>query len=185
MLSVGSARQFILTRKATLLPNGKGGGEASGVIVVFYLHLRAASPSPASTTCLSWQPRGAHESLGWAERGGARACAQLAGRQPRGTTSPPRTGALPGQGEKWETEANWLVLLQQVYSRNNTWDQTPSIPLFGSMGSLCYMKDKKFPTIQNRHGNRQVANLPTPVPFQEEAIVEATVIPFFLFSGNA
>lgn len=143
MLSVGSARQFILTRKATLLSNRKGGGEASRIIVIFYLHLRAASPSPASTNCPSWQPCGAHKSLGWGGRGGVRTWARLAGRQ-QGTPD------IPSQGEKGETEANWLVLLQQVRSRNNTRDQPPGFPLSGSVGSLCYMKEEKIPAIQIR-----------------------------------
>lgn len=167
MLSVGSVRQFILTRKATLLSNRKGGGEASRIIVVFYLHLRATSPSPASTYCPFWQPWGAHKSLGWGGRGGPRARAQLAG-------SSLEAPCVPGQGEKGETEANWLVLLQQVCSRNNTREQPPVFPLSGSMGSLCYMKEEKFPAVQNAHGNRQTAKS---VQVQEEAIVGAMVIP--------
>lgn len=175
MLSVGSARQFILTRKATLLSDGKGGGEASGIIVVFYLHLRAVSPSLAPTNFASWQPCSARKSLGWGERGGARACAW-------GTH-------VPGQGEKRETEANRLMLLQQVCSRNNTRDQPPGFPLSVKMRSLCSMKEEKFPAIQNTQGKRQAAEPPMPVPVQQVAVVGSNghsrlIGPIFLFFGN-
>ena len=179
--SVGSTRQFILTRKATLLSGEKGGGEASRIIVVFYLRLRAAGPSPASTNSSSWQPCGAHWSSGQGESGGEWAGARLAGRQ----MGPPR---VPGWGKRRETESNGRMLLQHGPSRNDARDRPPGFPLSGSMGSHCYTKEEKFPAIQNTHGNRPAAEPPVPFqwgkrPFRSNGY-SGLIGTFFLVFGN-
>lgn len=83
---------------------------------------------------------------------------------------------VPGQGEKRETEANWLMLLQQVCSRNNTRDQPPGFPLSVTMRSLCSMKEEKFPAIQNTQGKRQAAEPSMPVPVQQVAVVGSNLV---------